>query len=147
MKVFVPSKAVSATARNRDTITWKEPNPELWWNVTFEDGSERFAWGPDEASALAYAQQREDGEAESNNRWLKLAWESEPDGRTCGICGKPNDFADDCGFWYIEKPDPIDAPYVQGEGARKWPMVPACEACFRGPVGHRHQEKYGVGER
>ncbi len=31
------------------------------------------------------------------------ALEKDPDGGTCGHCGGPNDFCDDCGFFYWSK--------------------------------------------
>jgi len=68
--------------------------------------------------------------------YLLLAYSSEPSGATCGFCGKPNDMADDCGFWYL---DP--------EG--KHESKPCCRECAEGVRGlmAKHQAIYGVGER
>lgn len=67
---------------------------------------------------------------------------SDPDGVICGFCGAENDWADDCGWFYLESyltifPD-IVVPDV---------LLPSCRECFYGEVGQMHRDKYGVGER
>lgn len=81
----------------------------------------------------------------SHAAWLKVstaaaelaaAKQADPNGATCGFCGKPNDLADDCGFYYLAK---------LPEYPEK--LLPACAACYGGEPGRRHTAKYGVGER
>jgi hypothetical protein len=45
----------------------------------------------------------------------------------------PNFFADDCGWFHISPTDKEDKA--------------CCEKCFRGPLGQKHQERWGVGDR
>ena len=64
---------------------------------------------------------------------LFLARLFDPKGKVCNFCGKENNFADDCGWFYIH-PTVVLKGYV-------------CEECFRSWPGKKHQERYGVGER
>jgi hypothetical protein len=80
-----------------------------------------------------------------NQKDLELARINDPDGATCGYCGKDNDLADDCGWWY-----PVDVK--EGETyeelkARGMESKPCCHACWISGVGKRHQDIFGVGER
>lgn len=72
------------------------------------------------------------------NDYIVEALINEPQGAICGFCGKDNDNADDCGWWWIN-PSP-------GQNCES---KPACSACTFGPdsPGKRHQAYYGVGER
>jgi prenyltransferase beta subunit len=72
---------------------------------------------------------------ESREFYLQKARRDEPRGIICGFCGKPNDFADDCGFFWL-------CP----QGKSSIPL-PACEACYDGEPGKQHIAHYGVGER
>lgn len=65
---------------------------------------------------------------------LKLAKDADPEGAACGWCGKPNDFVDDIGWFYIQ-PDPHDINKA------------CCKACWDGELGERHRNRYGLGER
>jgi hypothetical protein len=63
---------------------------------------------------------------------VEKAKRDDPDGAICGWCGKENDNADDCGwFWY--------APIAH----KRAPACLACEAKIR-PA---HIARYGVGDR
>jgi len=58
-----------------------------------------------------------------------------PTGATCGFCKGVNTFVDDIGFWYISEKD------IKG------PARACCKDCYDGPIGDRHIERYGLGER
>ena len=75
--------------------------------------------------------------AEIDKKWLEQALEYEPEGKICFFCNKENDFADDCGFFYVT-PDGPDAP-----SANK----PCCKACWDGDPGNKHVARYGLGSR
>lgn len=60
---------------------------------------------------------------------------TDPPGSTCTFCGKENDNADDCGWWYLYPNGKAD------DGGY------ACNACFDGEPGKKHQAIYGIGER
>jgi hypothetical protein len=62
------------------------------------------------------------------------ARKEDPHGATCGFCGAENDFADDCGWFYLRSPGSDED-------------LPACESCVKGPIGAQHRERFGVGER
>jgi hypothetical protein len=64
---------------------------------------------------------------------LEKAREEDPEGVTCGWCGRENDFADDCGFFWITP---------TGDDSR-----PACRECYEGEPGRLHVARYGQGER
>lgn len=49
--------------------------------------------------------------------WCKDAIKEDPDGVTCGRCLKPNDFWDDCGWFYWSPVNRIN--------------IALCESCFR----------------
>ncbi len=67
--------------------------------------------------------------------WEKYAQEARekfPEGSICTFCGGENNFADDCGWFYI---------HPQGsEGF-------CCEDCWNGAPGEAHRKKHGVGDR
>jgi hypothetical protein len=73
-----------------------------------------------------------------NMRYLALASKSDPQGVTCAYCGKPNDWADDCGFFYV-----IDSVLYES-GDKK--MRSACKACYDVRIDF-NQKIYGVGDR
>lgn len=64
--------------------------------------------------------------------YIAEAVEGDPKGRFCGWCDKPNDNADDIGWWYL-------TPFGNQTEA-------TCNSCseFLLPI---HQVRYGVGER
>lgn len=66
-------------------------------------------------------------------RYVEEARVDDPDGIQCQFCGKLNDFADDCGWFYIR-------PSKNEEGY-------CCESCYDGEPGKKHIEIYGLGER
>lgn len=57
------------------------------------------------------------------------ALKDDPSGAICAHCGAPNDWADDCGWFYTEG------------------KYPTCADCSAGIPGKAHEEYYGVGER
>jgi hypothetical protein len=61
------------------------------------------------------------------------ALQEDPEGGTCGWCGAPNMWCDDCGFFYINPTGKVSRP--------------TCEACFRGPLGQAHVARWGMGDR
>ena len=65
---------------------------------------------------------------------LENAYKNEPEGRICGYCNKPNDWADDIGYWYVVSKDNLNE------------SKSACESCFYIHIPF-HQQKYGVGDR
>jgi hypothetical protein len=67
----------------------------------------------------------------ATRNYIKEARISDPNGTVCSFCGKKNDFADDCGWFYI----------CTGNGGA------CCESCFRGEPGKKHIAIYGLGER
>lgn len=68
----------------------------------------------------------------SFSEWA-AALDDNPVGGTCGWCGAPNMWCDDCGFFWITP---------TGNDTR-----PTCRACYYGPPGQAHVARYGVGER
>lgn len=76
--------------------------------------------------------------------YCHTAWLSEPKGRTCHFCGKPNDNADDCGYCYIN--DPREAEKRDEKGWLQNESYPACKACYE-QHSWLHHKRYGVGER
>jgi len=81
---------------------------------------------------------------------LAAAKQSDPDGATCGWCGKPNDFADDCG-WFCCDPLPGER-MAAGEGPWEFGKNPSdfrytCRACYFGGVGEKHRAFYGESDR
>lgn len=81
---------------------------------------------------------------EYHEKNLKLARESEPEGVTCHFCKLPNDFADDCGFFYIMDPNEPETRCEKGYLTNK--SYPACESCYR-KHSWKHTDYYGLGER
>ncbi len=69
----------------------------------------------------------------SFSEWAAAVQDGDGEGATCGWCGAPNYWCDDCGFFWIN-PTGND-------------MRPTCEACFRGPHGQAHVNRYGMGDR
>jgi hypothetical protein len=68
----------------------------------------------------------------SFSEWAAAVIE-DPEGGTCGWCGAPNFWCDDCGFFYC---NPV------GNDRR-----PTCKACYNGPVGQAHDKRWGMGDR
>lgn len=67
--------------------------------------------------------------------YVSEAKENDPNGIVCGFCGKENDNADDCGWWYLD-------PFHTKESK------PACNHCSNEKGYLRiHQNYYGVGDR
>ncbi len=64
---------------------------------------------------------------------LEQAYKEDPVGRVCGFCGRKNNFADDCGYFYLF--------HTHKEG------IPTCEQCHTGKPGQLHRKRFGVGER
>lgn len=69
------------------------------------------------------------------NQYVLEARLTDPEGATCGFCGKENDNADDCGWWFLS-PNPA---VKHGR--------PACNACHSGEPGQKHRQRFGVGDR
>jgi hypothetical protein len=68
-------------------------------------------------------------------RQLAMAHTDDPKGGICSFCSKPNDFADDCGFFYISPTSSITSQ-------------PCCRRCwFHRRPGKLHIARYGLGER
>lgn len=67
--------------------------------------------------------------------YLQIAQINQPEGHICHFCKKPNDFADDIGFFYI-----ID-PRLSSRDT-----YPVCRTCYS-IYKHKHIELYGLGER
>ena len=72
----------------------------------------------------------------NDSKYLRYATLNWPEDVFCGWCGKLNDFADDCGFFYIS-----------GNPDNKEDNRVTCESCYRGKPGAVHIDRYGVGER
>jgi hypothetical protein len=68
-------------------------------------------------------------------RDLAQAQRDFPNDTACGFCGKPLDFADDIGYFYLNPRG--------DDGASK----PACKACYNGLPGIQHRAHYGEGDR
>lgn len=62
--------------------------------------------------------------AKARKKYIAIATKEDPAGATCGRCGKPNDFADDCG-WFGG-----NAGYWRGAHP-EWDGVIMCESCWR----------------
>lgn len=78
-----------------------------------------------------------------NFKYLELAKKNEPEGCICGFCGKENDCADDCGFWYL-----VPFGYkILKELGEKIKSLPACNDCLMGTPGEHHRMIFGVGDR
>lgn len=69
-----------------------------------------------------------------NPKDIEAARLDDPEGNTCSYCGKENDFADDCGWFYVTV-------------SRLKASAPCCQSCYQGVPGRRHIELYGVGDR
>lgn len=67
--------------------------------------------------------------------YIKYALEEDPAGKYCSYCGKLNDCADDCGWWYLELSSLNEASGY------------ACQSCLLGKPGQLHIQIYGLGER
>jgi hypothetical protein len=72
----------------------------------------------------------------NSNYYLEAAKQSDPEGKICYFCKKENDFADDCGFFYV-----LDSNYPESRE-----IYPACEACFKIHNPY-HISIYGCGDR
>jgi hypothetical protein len=68
--------------------------------------------------------------------YILLAREDDPHGNYCGFCGKTNDFADDCGWFYIMSP--FDMYEII--------LKPCCRRCYW-IYNDTHIRLYGVGDR
>tara|TARA_Y100000310_G_C20528152_1_gene737111 strand:+ start:856 stop:1095 length:240 start_codon:yes stop_codon:yes gene_type:complete len=77
-------------------------------------------------------------EKELEDRYITEAKRDDPTGNFCAWCGKPNDNADDCGWWYIT---PFRTGQLADIGAA------ACNECHDGPLGDSHRKRFGVGDR
>lgn len=80
-----------------------------------------------------HKQNEENPVVHDNPEWLSDAQRNMPEGKICHFCGKENDFADDCGWFFI-------SPTDDNRGC-------CCRACYHGEPGQRHIARYGVGER
>lgn len=69
------------------------------------------------------------------DNWVELARIDDPHGSICGFCGDDNDFADDCGWFYISP------------GGLQTKSRSCCKACWDAKPGMDHRARYGVGER
>lgn len=67
--------------------------------------------------------------------YLGEAKRNDPEGSICSFCGNPNDFADDCGWFYLH---PLGSDNLGGY---------SCRQCFDGEPGKKHIAIYGLGER
>lgn len=75
---------------------------------------------------------------------VKAARRDDPNGRTCHFCSRPNDLADDCGFWYIL--DPHEPERRDKIGCLVNQTYPTCHACYN-KHSHYHIRYYGLGDR
>lgn len=69
-------------------------------------------------------------------KYVELAKKEYPEGENCNFCGKENDLADDCGWFYL-------SPGENFQPHRGF----CCRKCYNGPVGESHRKRFGVGER
>jgi hypothetical protein len=79
-----------------------------------------------------------------NLNYLQDAKVKDPQGAVCGFCNKPNDNADDVGFFYIV--DARDGVVRDNDGHCLNKSLPACIKCYDIHI-KKHQEIYGMGER
>ena len=90
-----------------------------------------------------------------DQRELSAAMKMDPNGGTCGFCGAPNTFCDDCGFIYCEDYKQREQLGLavgdwSPEGREKRKLLkalPTCETCWLGEPGHRDRAVWGTGER
>ncbi len=68
----------------------------------------------------------------------------QPEGCTCGYCGQPNDFWDDCGWFYFSDYRGIPATR---EARVSIESKSGCKSCYYGPIGQSHVDWHGIGER
>ena len=79
----------------------------------------------------------------TTEKYLEDAKRSEPDGIICHFCHLPNDWADDCGWFYIVDPN---EPEKRENGHRVNPSYPACKFCYD-KHSWKNIELYGLGDR
>lgn len=65
------------------------------------------------------------------DKYVEAARVEDPKGILCGFCNSENDFADDCGWFYVNTTK----------------NAPVCEECWKGDVGATHIKKWGLGDR
>ena len=83
-------------------------------------------------------------EEERNRIWVNDARVSYPNDVTCHFCNGDNDFADDCGWFYII--DPRELENRDERGHLRMTMYPACKSCHD-KHSWKHIQNYGLGER
>jgi len=85
-------------------------------------------------------------------RWAELmkkdvakAREAYPDGIKCHFCKEDNNFADDCGWFYIVDPKEKEIRN-ESNGLLRNNLYPACKACYN-KHSWKHIQLYGQGDR
>jgi hypothetical protein len=84
-----------------------------------------------------------EAEAEFDKYCLDQAKLADPTGANCGFCKGPNDFVDDCGFFYCV---PLNYSEIK-ESKQTLMSLPCCEKCYRGEPGNNHVKLFGMGDR
>jgi len=76
----------------------------------------------------------------TDQEYVQIATNDDPNGVTCGYCGQPNNYADDCG-WFYAAVEPLQTSMHDAKSK------PVCESCWKGIVGQIHIDMYGLGDR